>query len=242
MNLIRDERAESVTVAPQTYRDLLVEMLKNIAPFAHGMRRFSVTDREIDGFVAEVIAVAASGNVSAPERVHRYLVRGEQIFNRAKTLYQWACEVYGRPPKIGATAFSFVCPEEAVMARATEVQESRREKLSRLGTLSWNDLCVQKLGAFASIAISAVNVDLTDYDPYDFIHESLCTLSGEAGRFELAALSQRLEKETLKLVNLAAGDTSAELPAAKHSAVRASKIVIVDRVPAPREGVSEDRV
>ena len=241
MNITQNTDA-SMTVAPQMFRDLLVEIVKSIAPFAHGMRRFSVTDRDVDCYIAEVTAAAASENPLPSKTVHRFVARGEETFNRAKTLYQWACEAYGRPPKIAVKTFPFACTEASVVQRAEEVRKHRQERLDRLGTRSWDDLCMQKLGAFASIAVSAVSIDLNDYDPYDFVHKSLCALSGDCSLFELAALAQHLEKETLKLVNLSvAGDTLVELPAS-YSAVRASKIVMVDSVPAPRGRVSEDWV
>ena len=232
----------AAAVAPQMFLGLLVEIAKSIAPLAHGLRRFSITDREVDCFVAEVTAAAASENLLPPKTAHRYLVRGEDVFNRAKTLYQWACEAYGRPPKIAGATFPRVCSEETVTQQAGEVRKRRLEKLRQLETLSWDDLCIQKLGAYAAIAVMAVSVDLTDYDPYDFIHKSLCVLSEDCTLFELAALAQHIEKETMRLVNLSvAGDTMVEFPSA-HGAVRASKIVMVDQVPAPRGGVSEDRV
>ena len=239
---MHERRAEPETVAPSAFRYLYFELVRNFAPYAQGMRRFSVTDREIDGFAAEITAAAISRFPLGTDVIQRTLHRGEEIFNRARTLYHWACEAYGRPPNVSIEPVSFAASPQEIPHLAEAVKKERTAKLAAHGTASWDALCIEKIGAFAAMALSATQLDLEEYDPYVFIHKIVCRLSGDAGVFELAALAQLLETETMQLVNhLVAGDTLVELPS-PHAAVRTSRIVHIDQEPSAPRGVTEDRV
>lgn len=219
-------------------RDLLMGLVETISPIAKAAGRYSVTDKDVDTFTAEVCAAACTETLKI-QTIRQYMDRADQVRSRVLTLYRWACEALCRAPKSFDTPA--LSPKDDIPTLAGTIRENEMRGRKERGTESWEALCIKKLGAFASILTSAAGFDTNTYNPYAFLHKAICSLAEKPSVFELAALIQLIEKETLILVNLmVAGDTLVDLPSL-HSAVRTSKIVVIDKSP-PRRRVRDDRV
>ncbi len=223
-------------------RELLNYIVSGIAPYADAMRRYSVTDKEIDVFVGEVLAASGSIRPLQIETVERFVSRAASIQERAKTLCRWGAEAYGRPPKSFETIPSLDCLSGDVSTLAAKISKEMRCKYSDEKLRSWHELCESRLRAFASILVTSASFGNPDYDAYGFVHKIVCGLSAKRSLFELAAMAQHIEKETFKLVDLmVAEDALVDLPAPTGpvKAVKKSKIVIVDE---SKSRVKADRV
>jgi hydroxylamine reductase (hybrid-cluster protein) len=214
--------------------DLLCYIARGIAPYADAMRRYSVTDKDIDMFIAEALAASGSAYPLPVRTVERYVRKATSVRDRAKTLVEWAAEACGRTSKPINSVLDFECLYSNVWETAENIRRDRRERLSDRKVRSWYELCETRLKAFASIVISSMSLAETDYDAYGFIHKTLLGLSGEKSLFELAALSQLIDKEMLKLVNLSlSGDTLVDVPR-PVGPVRTSRIISIDPEPVAR--------
>jgi hydroxylamine reductase (hybrid-cluster protein) len=231
---------EKQFIDTRAVRDLLCYIARGIAPYADAMRRFGVTDKDIDIFVSEVLASAGSAHHLPMKTVDRYANKAKEMQNRAKTLVEWAALAYGRAAKPIDHILDFECLLGDVLDVSARIREDRQARLSDKKVRSWYELCETRIKAFASIVVSSISITATDYDAYGFIHKALLGLSGDRSLFELAALSQLIEKEMLRLVNLSvSGDTLVDLPKI-GGPVRTSRIVSIN--PEPVSRVTRDRV
>lgn len=227
-----------IPVETSKVRDLLYCLLQNISPIAQAAARYSVTDKEVDVFTAEVCSAVWMDHLEI-KTIRQYTARAAELRSRVTTLYLWACEALCRTPKTFDAPT--VSPEDDVLRLAESIRRSTLLRHKERGTESWEDLCKKKLGAFAAMVLSSTSVDTNTYNPFAFLHKIICSLAAEPSVFELAALVQLVEKETLKLLNLiVAGDTLVDVPSL-HAAVRATRIVVIDQS-SPQRRVTDDRV
>ena len=206
--LKRDEISDQTIL-----KDFLIDMLKGVSMYAHRARRFSLTDREIDLFATDAFNAAVSPNSIHINRVQVLLKGVQETRNRAKTLYQWACELYGRKPEVlsGDAIREIPTTPEETIQKARRLQEIKTSKAREI--IYWERVCTQKLGRLSSLATYLPDGSVCPCDIYGFLHDTLNALSQNPDKLSLVVLKRKIEQAHHNLAKaLVAGDTLTDVP------------------------------
>lgn len=182
-------------------KHLLLTALKGIAMYAHRARQFTLTDREIDRFTVETLDLAVSDQPMGLERIRQLLDDAEEMRDRAKRLYHWACELFSKPPEHPDRPTSpdprqLLFQHEPAQPSAT----GKRGPLMCREQLYWEGVCAQKLNMLAQLAIFQLESGTLAYDICGMVHEQLDYLSKDLSIFNLIDLAVFLDDDPIALL------------------------------------------
>ena len=80
-------------------QDLLVDVTKGIAQFAHRSGQLGVRDPEVDVFTAEALFTTVTNVNFDPGRLETILLRAAHMRDQARATYERACQAAGRTPE-----------------------------------------------------------------------------------------------------------------------------------------------
>lgn len=72
---------------------------KGIAQFAHRARVLGAKDPAIDRFIIEALFTTVTNVNFDPQRLHEFLIRADKIRNKARRLYESACQDKRQTPE-----------------------------------------------------------------------------------------------------------------------------------------------
>jgi hypothetical protein len=220
-------------------KDLLVEAISGVSTYAHHARRFTMIDSSIDAFVAKTLARLSEDRYLTVDETIQLLREVEKLLDRAKNLYHWSCEVFCRPQKeIQATivpteeldADGFV---EKGRARLREIRGAKRENQD---IRYWEDVCITKLFELSASALKIVGDEKKRNGILGFLHKSLSGIAEGRTVFELVAMVQSMEKESMKLVS---ESTMEEKPESSETEKRQREMSMNSEPAPPNDGSCE---
>jgi len=192
---------------PQTaaLQDLLVYATKGISMYAHRARQLGAKDREIDVFVIKTLFSTVTNVDFDPERLHRWLVKAAGLRDRAKGLYEGACEREGCTPETltGPAAWSPADDLSGLIKQGEDVAITKRKEALGDVVTGLQELVMYGLKGVAAYADHAQILGKEDDDVYAFFHETLDFLSQESTDIDaLVAASLKVGEVNLKVMGL----------------------------------------
>ena len=194
-------------------KDYLIYAVRGISMYAHRARRFALTDSDIDLFVANCVSTALSDTPMDVNQACRWLKQVEEVRNRANTLYNWGCDLFGREPdELTDPATLVVIDDHRHVVQQARLLSLDRSHKSR-DQIYWEEACWCQLSRLATMAARSWGADLSRYDIYGFLHETLDCLAEEQKPDVLEELNSRIKEANFKMANvLVAGDTLTKVP------------------------------
>ncbi len=186
-------------------QDLLIHVTKGISMYAHRARALGVKDPEVDSFVLEALFTTVTNVNFDEERMEWMIRRAEDMREKARNMYEEACNKAGKTPEAltGPATFELGSNRDELIRQGEGLTpEARAEKWGELiGGL--HDLILFSLKGSAAYADHAQVLGEKDEEVYAGFHAFLDFLSRESFT-EDELLSKVLEagKFNLKVMEL----------------------------------------
>ena len=186
-------------------QDLLIHVTKGISMYAHRARALGVKDPEVDSFVLEALFTTVTNVNFDEERMEWMIRRAEDMREKARNMYEEACNKAGKTPEAltGPATFELGSNRDELIRQGEGLTpEARAEKWGELiGGL--HDLILFGLKGSAAYADHAQVLGEKDEEVYAGFHAFLDFLSRESFT-EDELLSKVLEagKFNLKVMEL----------------------------------------
>lgn len=162
-------------------QDVLVYVTKSISMYAHRARQFGVQDSEIDVFTVEALFSTITNVNFSPERLGELINQAFELREKAKKLYEEACEKEGCiPEEIEGTAEWIPADElEGFIQQGKEIGiENRQEKFGEDIT-GLQELTLYGLKGASAYVDHAQILGYEDDNIYASFHEILNFLAAE---------------------------------------------------------------
>jgi hydroxylamine reductase len=186
-------------------QDLLVYATKGISMYAHRARELGVSDHAIDVFTIEALFSTLTNVNFDPERLQCWLLKAAEVRDKAKGLYEGACERVGRTPETltGPAAWSPAGDLSGLIKQAEEVAITKRKEALGDVVTGLQELVMYGLKGVAAYADHAQILGKEDDDVYAFFHETLDFLSQEPTDVDaLVAASLKVGEVNLTVTEL----------------------------------------
>ena len=186
-------------------QDLLIHVTKGVSMYAHRARALGVKDPEVDSFVLEALFTTVTNVNFDEERMEWMIRRAEDMREKARNMYEEACNKAGKTPEAltGPATFELGSNRDELIRQGEGLTpEARAEKWGELiGGL--HDLILFSLKGSAAYADHAQVLGEKDEEVYAGFHAFLDFLSRE-NFTEDELLSKVLEagKFNLKVMEL----------------------------------------
>jgi hydroxylamine reductase len=163
-------------------QDLLVHATKGIAMYGHRARALGASDRKIDVFVIEALFTTVTNVNFDPQRIAERMRRAAEMRDRAKALYEQACQKAGQTPEAltGPAAWTPATDHAGLVSQGEEVGiENRRAALGE-DVAGLQELLTYGLKGVAAYVDHAQILGQEDDAVYAFMHEALDFLTNES--------------------------------------------------------------
>ena len=215
-------------------QDLLVDAAKGISMYAHRARQLGAKDAEIDVFVLEALFTTVTNVNFDPERLQGMLMRAAQLKEKAKDLYQAACEKAGVRAELpgGPAVWIPECSKEGLVAQGAAVGIEGRITALGNDVAGLKELLTYGLKGIAAYADHALIMGQEDDAVYAFMHEAMDFLTKDGlTPAELVPMLLRAGEVNLRVMELLdAGNTGAyghPVPTAVRIEPLAGKAIVV---------------
>lgn len=162
-------------------QDLLIHVTKGVSMYAHRARALGVKDPEVDSFVLEALFTTVTNVNFDEERMEWMIRRAEGMREKARNMYEEACNKAGKAPEALAGPATFELGsnrDELIRQGEGLTPEARAEKWGELiGGL--HDLILFSLKGSAAYADHAQVLGEKDEEVYAGFHAFLDFLSRE---------------------------------------------------------------
>jgi len=163
-------------------QDLLIHVTKGISMYAHRARVLGVKDPEVDSFVLEALFTTVTNVNFDEERMEWMIRRAEDMREKARNMYEEACNKVGKTPEAltGPATFELGSNRDELIRQGEVLTpEARAEKWGELiGGL--HDLVLFGLKGSAAYADHAQILGKKDEEAYAGFHAFLDFLSRES--------------------------------------------------------------
>ncbi|MFC1718706.1 hydroxylamine reductase [Candidatus Poribacteria bacterium] len=186
-------------------QDLLVHAVKGLAMYAHRARELSVKDHEIDIFTIEALFSTITNVNFDQHRISDLLVKAASLRDRAKQLYEDACEKAGCTPETitGPAVWIPANDIDGLIEQGEAVSITSRKEALGDDVTGLQELIVYSLKGTAAYADHAQILGQEDDSVYDFFHEVLSLLAEDPQDInELTALALKCGEVNLKAMEL----------------------------------------
>jgi hydroxylamine reductase len=167
--------------ATAALQDLLVHATKGISMFAHRAAELGARDPKVDRAIIAFLFATVTNVDFDPERLQGHLVDAARIRDRAKTLYENACQKAGKTPEAlnGPTAWRPAADLAGLTRQGEECLLTKRQ--TRLGNdvTGLQELTLYGLKGAAAYADHARILGYEDPDVYATFHAALDFLTHE---------------------------------------------------------------
>jgi hydroxylamine reductase len=149
--------------------------------YAHRLRELDVADREIDVFTVEALFSTVTNVNFDPGRLQCWLLKAAELRDKAKRLYEEACEKAGRSPDTlaGPAAWTPAGDLEGLVKQGEEVSIAKRKEALGEDVTGLQELLTYGIKGTAAYADHAQILGKEDDDAYAFFHEALDFLAKE---------------------------------------------------------------
>jgi len=185
--------------------DLLRYVTKGISMFASKARELGVKDREIDIFVIESLFSTVTNVNFDPERHFQLLKKAENLLNKAKRLYEEACQKSGVSPEklTGPAEFKLADTIDGMVKQAEEVGILKRKESFGDDIAGLQDLIMYGLAGMSAYADHAQILGQEDDEVYAFFHKTLSYLASNPKDIDgLLATALKCGEVNLRIMEL----------------------------------------
>lgn len=195
-------------------QDLLVYAAKGISMYAHRARQLGIKDHAIDIFVTEALFSTVTNVNFDTERFVELLAEAGKILNKAKGLYEQACQKASQDMKVleGPSKFQPAGDREALLTQAAEIGIAKRIESAGPDVTGLQELITYGLKGTAAYADHASILGQEDDTVFAFFHEALDFLTSEKADDpdELVPMALKVGEVNLRVMELLdAGNTGA---------------------------------
>ncbi|MBM3335260.1 hydroxylamine reductase, partial [Candidatus Sumerlaeota bacterium] len=186
-------------------QDLLVHATKSIAMYAHRARQLGATDREINVFTSEALFTTVTNVDFDPERIQQLLLRAASLRDKAKSLYEQACQQSGRKPEAlgGPAAWQPASDLAGLIKQGQDVTIEKRKSTLGEDVTGLQELLTYGLKGAAAYADHAQILGKEDDEVYAFFHEALDFLTKDSPTVdELLSWCMKCGEHNLKAMEL----------------------------------------
>jgi hydroxylamine reductase len=192
---------------PQTaaLQDLLVYGTKGLSMYAHRARELGVKDDEVDAFVLESLFSTVTNVNFAPESLREVLIKLADVRDKAKSLYEEACEKSGHTPENlgGPAAWTAADDLNVLIQQGEEVTIKKRLETLGEDITGLQELLTYGLKGTAAYACHARILGQEDDSVHAFFHEALNFLTRDDPTVdELVAMNLKCGEVNLKVMGL----------------------------------------
>ena len=158
-----------------TMQDLLIHAVKGLSAYAHRAARLGAHDAEVDRFTAEALFSTLTNVNFDAESLRRYVLRAVELRERARGLYEQACERTGHKPEQleGVAAFSPAADMDGLLRQGEEVGIQGRIDALGEDVAGVEELIVYGLKGAAAYLHHAAILGQEDDEAYALMHEVL---------------------------------------------------------------------
>jgi hydroxylamine reductase len=186
-------------------QDLLLYATKGISMYAHRARELGAKDRDIDVFTIEALFSTVTNVNFDPERLRELLMEAAEMRDKARRLYDDACEEAGHKPETlkGPADWKPAGDMEGLVKQGEAAGIlNRRERLGDDVT-GLQELITYGLKGMAAYADHAHIFGQEDEEVYAFFHQALNFLAGEPRDVgELTAMALKCGEVNLRIMEL----------------------------------------
>jgi len=186
-------------------QDLLVHATKGLSMYAHRARKLGVKDREIEVFCVEALFSTVTNVNFDPERLQGLILRAAKLRDKAKRLYEEACEkaVCQRETLGGPAAWQPEADLDGLVKQGERVSIERRKAELGEDIAGLQELVLYGLKGAAAYADHAQILGVEDDEVYGAFHEMLDFLTKDNhSADELLAKSLGVGELNLKAMGL----------------------------------------
>ncbi len=160
-------------------QDLLIHAAKGISMYAHRARSLGAGDRKIDRFVVEALFTTVTNVNFSRERLHQELVKAASMKNKARKLYEEACQKADRQPEklSGPAEWQPAADADGLVQQGQEVGITDRIRVRGMDVAGLEELLTYGLKGTAAYADHAMILGQEDDGVYAFFHEALDSLT-----------------------------------------------------------------
>ncbi len=162
-------------------QDLLIHATKGIAMYAHRARELGATDDEVNAFTAEALFTTITNVNFDPERLQGLLRKAAQVRDKAKSLYEKACEKAGKAPETLTGPAAWIPAEDidGLVAQGRDVAFTKRREQFGNDVADLIYLAILGLKGVAAYVDHALILGKKSDELYGMIHASLNLLARE---------------------------------------------------------------
>jgi len=187
-------------------QDVLVHSVKGLSQYVHRARRLgAVIDREIDVFVIEALFTTVTNVNFDADSVKDFIIRGAQLKEKAKGIYEDACRKAGQEPETleGPALWQPAVGRNELIRQGGEVAIVNRLTASGKDIAGLQELITYGLKGMAAYADHALILGKEDEAVFAFFHEALSFLAEDPQDLDaLVAMTLRVGEVNLKVMGL----------------------------------------
>ena len=156
-------------------QDLLVHACKGVSMYAHRARQLGAVDHQVDVFTIEALFTTMTNVDFDPERMAEWLHRAAEMQDRARALYQRACELAGVPAEnlAGPATWRAACSLPELVDQGLAVTLLTRVASLGPDVTGLQEMLTYGLKGTAAYAEHARVLGLEDDEVYAAFHEHL---------------------------------------------------------------------
>ena len=162
-------------------QDGLIHAVKGLSMYAHRARQLGATDREINVFTVEALFATLTNVNFDPEALRQMVLRAAELRDRARALYEEACEKTGKPPEElgGPATFTPAGDMDELIRQGEAVTIQNRIDALGEDVTGLQELLLHGLKGAAACADHAQILAQEDDALYAGFHEMLDYLAGK---------------------------------------------------------------
>jgi len=186
-------------------QDLLIHAVKGLSAYAHRARELNVKDHEIDVFTIEALFSTLTNVNFDPQRVADLITRAAELRDKARKLYEDACEKAGNAPETltGPAAWIPADDLSGLIEQGEAVSITSRKEASGDDITGLQELIVYGLKGVGAYADHAQILGQEDDSVYAFFHEALNCLADDPQDIgELTALALKCGEVNITAMGL----------------------------------------
>jgi len=162
-------------------QDGLIHAVKGLSMYAHRARELGATDREINVFTVQALFATLTNVNFDPEALRQMVLRAAELRDRARALYEKACEKTGEQPEDlgGPAAFAPAADMDELIRQGEAVTIQNRIDALGEDITGLQELALYGLKGAAAYADHAQILGQEDDALYGGFHEMLDYLAGK---------------------------------------------------------------
>ncbi len=186
-------------------QDLLVYVTKGISMYAHRAIQLGAQDREVDIYIVEALFTTVTNVNFDPERIKEIILKGVDVRNRAKQVYEDACQKAGRQPEslAGPAAWMPVDDLDELIRQGESVSILKRIESIGADLTGLQELLTYGVKGCAAYMDHAHVLGKDDDSVYAFFHKALDYLTKSNPTVdELLAMNLECGEASVKVLAL----------------------------------------